>query len=96
MKSQRYRISNAKFWRTYGQRFSLKYYKRGLKYRDHILPSGYFESQTWGALHKCWVGFVIAKEKMEGDKIDLYAKRIQNLERELGIEVTDFLDWGIE
>lgn len=55
-----------------------------------------FESQTWGALHKCWVGFVIAKEKMEGDKIDLYAKRIQNLERELGIEVTDFSDWGIE
>ena len=96
MKSQRYRISNAKFWRIYGQRFSLKYYKRGLKYRDHILPSGYFESQTWGALHKCWVGFVIAKEKMEGDKIDLYAKRIQNLERELGIEVTDFSDWGIE
>jgi phage head maturation protease len=39
-------------------------------------------SQTWGALHKCWVGFVIAKEKMEWDKIDLYAKRIQNLERE--------------
>ena len=96
MKSQRYRISNDKFWRTYGQRFSLKYYKRDWKYRDHILPSGYFESQTWGALHKCWVGFVIAKEKMEWDKIDLYAKRIQNLERELGTEVTDFSDWGIE
>jgi len=80
----------------YGQRFSLKYYKRGLKNGERILPSGYFESQTWGALHKCWVGFVIAKEKMEWDKIDLYAKRIQNLERELGIEVTDFSDWGIE
>jgi hypothetical protein len=39
---------------------------------------------------------VIAKEKMEWDKIDLYAKRIQNLERELGIEITDFSDWGIE
>ncbi|MDW3627332.1 MAG: hypothetical protein QOK72_11870 [Nitrososphaeraceae archaeon] len=67
-----------------------------MKYRDCILPSGYFECQTWGALHKCWVGFVIAKEKMEWDKIDLYAKRIQNLERELGIEITDFSDWGIE
>jgi hypothetical protein len=54
--------------------------QEGLKYGDRILPSGYFESQTWGALHKCWVGFVIAKEKMEWDKIDLYAKRIQNLE----------------
>jgi hypothetical protein len=71
MKSQRYRISNDKFWRTYSQRFSPKYYKRGLKYGDRILPSGYFESQTREALHKCWVGFVIAKEKMEGDKIDL-------------------------
>ena len=81
MKSQRYRISNDKFWRTYGQRFSLKYYKRGLKNGDRILPSGYFESQTWGALHKCWVGFVIAKEKMELDNIDLYAKPIQNRER---------------
>ena len=95
MKSQRYRISNDQFWRIYGQRFSLKYYKRGLKYGERILPSGYFESQTWVALHKCWIGFVIAKEKMEWDKIDLYAKRIQNLERELGIEVTDFSDWGI-
>ena len=60
----------------------LSYITRGLKYGDRKLPSGYFESQTWGALHKCWVGFVIAKEKMEWDKIDLYAKRIQNLERE--------------
>jgi hypothetical protein len=40
--------------------------REGLKYRDHILPSGYFESQTWGALHNCWVGFMIAKAKMEG------------------------------
>ena len=96
MKSQRYRISNDKFWRTYGKKLSFAYYKRGSKYGDRILPSGYFESQTWGALHKCWVGFVIAKDKMEWDKIDLYAKRIQNLERELGIEVTDFSDWGIE
>jgi hypothetical protein len=60
----------------------LSYITRGLKYGDRKLPSGYFESQAWGALHKCWVGFVIAKEKIERDKIDLYAKRIQNLERE--------------
>ena len=75
---------------------SWAYYKRGKKYQERILPSGYFESQTWGALQKCWVGFVIAKEKMEWDKIDLYAKRIQHLEKDLGIEITDFSDWGIE
>ena len=81
MKSQRYRISNDKFRTRYGKKLSFLYYE-GFEIGDRILPSGYFESQAWGALHKCWVGFVIAKEKMEWDKIDLYAKRIQNLERE--------------
>lgn len=55
---------------------SLAYYKRGLKYQDRMLPSGYFESQIWGALHKCWLGFVIVKEKNEWDNIDIYARRI--------------------
>ena len=67
-----------------------------MKYGDSILPSGYFETQTWGALHKCWIGFIVAKEKWEWDKIELYAERIQKLEKELSIEVTDFSDWGIE
>ena len=70
--------------------------KGGSKYGDRMLPSGYFESQTWGALHKCWIGFVIAKEKMEWDKIEVYAKRIQNLEKELDLEITDFSEWGVE
>ena len=78
------------------KRFSFKYYKRGLKYGDRILPSGFFESQTWGALHKSWIGFIIAKEKWEWDKVEIYAKRIQHLEKDLGIEITDFSDWGIE
>ena len=55
---------------------SFAYYKRGLKYGERILSSGYFESQIWGALNKCWIGFVIAKEKMEWDKIEIYARRI--------------------
>jgi hypothetical protein len=96
MKSQRYRTSNNKFWRHYNKKYSNAYYKRGLKYGDRRLPSGYFESQIWGALHKCWIGFVIAKQKMEWDKIEVYAKRIQRLEKDLGIEITDFSDWGTE
>jgi len=99
LKSQRYyRISNDKFWRIYGRRASdpFQYYRKGLKYDDYLLPSGYYVSQTWGALHKCWIGFVIAKEKHEFDKLEMYASRICNLERELGIEITDFSDWGIE
>jgi hypothetical protein len=41
------------------------------------------------------VGFVIAKKKYEWGMIEIYAKLIKKLERELGIEVTDFSDWGI-
>jgi hypothetical protein len=61
-----------------------------------MLPSVYYVSQTWGALHKYWIGFIIAKEKLEWEKIDLYAKRIQKLEKELGIELTDFSNWEID
>ena len=31
----------------------------------HMLDSFYFENQTWGALHKAWKGYVIAKNKDE-------------------------------
>jgi hypothetical protein len=83
LKSQRYRASNDKFWKRLGQRINApyRYYKKGLKYGDYMLPSGYYTSQTWGALHKCWVGFVIAKDHDEWDNIELYARRIQKLER---------------
>jgi hypothetical protein len=43
-----------------------------------------FENQSWGALHKGWIGFIIAKEKWEWDKIEIYAKRIQHLEKRSG------------
>ena len=98
MKSQRYRISDNKVWRIYGQRARdpYKYIRKSRKYGDRLLPSGFYEGPTYGALHKAWLGFVIAIKKLEWDKIDLYAKRIQNLQRELGIEVSDFSDWGVE
>ena len=75
---------------------SLAYYKRGLKYGERILPSGFFESQIWRALNKCWIGFAIAKDKLEMDKIEIYALRINKWQRELGIQQTDFSGWGIE
>ena len=93
MKSKRYRTTNNKFWRNYKKRVSFAYYIRGLKYGERILPSAYFEGQMRGALDKCWLGFIIAKEKEEWDKIDLYAKRIQSIEQDLGREITDFSDW---
>ena len=52
-----------------------------------MLPSLYYTNQAYGALNKCWLGFVIAKEKGEWDKLEMYARRIQKLERQLGREV---------
>ncbi len=68
--------------------------KRGQKYYD-LLPSLYYENQTYGALNKCWLGFTIAKNKHEDDRLKMYARKIQNLEKQLGREITDFSNWGI-
>lgn len=68
--------------------------KRGQKYYD-ILPSLYYTNQTYGALNKCWLGFTIAKVKNEDDKLEMYARRIQKLEKQLGRDITDFSNWGI-
>jgi hypothetical protein len=56
----------------------------------HMLDSFHFENQTWGALHKAWKGYVIAKNKDELSRMKYYALVIQKLERELGIKVTSF------
>ena len=70
------------------------YEKKGQKYYD-ILPSLYYTNQTYGALNKSWLGFTIAKVKNEDDKIEMYARRIQKLEKQLGRAVTDFSNWGL-
>ena len=36
------------------------------------------------------------KEKWEWDKIEIYARRIKKLERDLGIEIPDFSNWPID
>jgi hypothetical protein len=99
MKSQKYKMTIDKIWKLSKQNKYKHnpgyYYKKGFQY-DYTLPSGYYASQTWGALNKCWIGFVVAKDKYEWDKLEIYARRIQNLEKELEIQVTDFSDWGIE
>ena len=68
--------------------------KKGKRYHD-LLASNYYENQTFGALNKCWLGFTIAKNKDEDDKLEMYARRIQKLEKQLGREITDFSNLGI-
>jgi hypothetical protein len=36
--------------------------------RSKMLDSGFFENEIWGALHKAWRGYVIAKNKGEDEK----------------------------
>jgi hypothetical protein len=42
--------------------------------RSKLLDSGFFENQVWGALHKAWKGYVIAKNKDEYDNMERYAR----------------------
>jgi hypothetical protein len=63
--------------------------------RARLLDSSYFENQTWGALHKAWKGYVIAKNKYELDRLFYYAEVIQKLQRELGLPISSFPDLGL-
>ena len=60
-----------------------------------ILDSGWYGTQTWGALHKAWLGYVIAKNEGEYDKQIQYASIIQKLQRELNLEVSIFPQLGL-
>jgi hypothetical protein len=60
--------------------------------RDRKLPSGYTVGQTWGGLHKAWLGYCIAVNKNEDEKALLYSSIIQKMQRELGIQVREFAE----
>ncbi|MFL6396818.1 MAG: hypothetical protein ACJ706_06645, partial [Nitrososphaeraceae archaeon] len=63
--------------------------------RSKMLDSGFFENQVWGALHKAWKGYVIAKNKDEYDKMERYARIIQESQYDLGLEVSSFDNIGM-
>ena len=48
-----------------------------------VLKSGYTVNQTWKGLRKAWLGYTIAKNKGEDDRMVYYAKVIQKLRKEL-------------
>jgi hypothetical protein len=55
-----------------------------------VLKSGYTVDQTWKGLKKAWLGYTIAKNKGEDDKLVYYASVIQKLRKELGLPVANF------
>ena len=60
-----------------------------------VLSSLRTENQTWGALHKAWKGYQIGLNKFEREKMRYYARVIQKLQNELGLEVSSFPDLNI-
>ncbi|HLN35055.1 MAG TPA: hypothetical protein VK250_07205 [Nitrososphaeraceae archaeon] len=89
MKTHKYRKNYNTFLSKYDAFDPWKYYRQGLRYHEQ-LPSGFFTNQTWGALNKAWVGYCIARDKFEPDREIYYAKVIQKLQKELGLEVSEF------
>ena len=59
------------------------------------MHSANLKFQVWGALHKAWKDYVIVKNKREDDKMELYACRIQELQHDLGLEVSSFPNIGM-
>ena len=55
-----------------------------------VLKSGYTVNQTWKGLRKAWLGYTIAKNKAEDDRMVYYAEVIQKLRKELNLQSASF------
>jgi hypothetical protein len=56
-------------------------------YNKHRRPT-----PEWGALHRAWVGYVIAKNQDDLEKMRKYAIVIRKFQRRLNIAISDFPD----
>src|SRR5215207_2552734 len=96
---------------NYGRRRNrLRKEKRGMSsYLYRKSPDGYGSRATyrptynkhrrttpeWGALDRAWVGYVIAKNQDDYEKMRKYAIVIRKFERRLNIAINDFPEIGI-
>lgn len=55
------------------------------------LPSEYAERRTYRRMKRAWIGFKIAKQEGNHDKMK-YAEGIQKFQRQLGLAVSPFSD----
>lgn len=58
--------------------------------KQSTLPCGFLLSSSWAALRKCWLGFNICLSKGDRAGMSNYAFRIRKLQRQMGIDPTDF------
>jgi hypothetical protein len=63
---------------------------------DKILSSGYTVTQTWIALCKSWNGYIVAKKNFEIQDIKKFVGQIRKLQKQLGLEQTEFDDFSQE
>jgi len=64
--------------------------------RDGILlDSGFYDTETWGGLRKCWKGFKIAKSDGDTKNMEYYANGIRKFQRELKKSVSEFPQFGL-
>ena len=49
----------------------------------------------WGALHRAWVGYVIANNEDDEEQMRKYALVIRKFQRRLNIAISDFPDIGV-
>lgn len=61
-----------------------------------LLDSSFSENETWGALHKAWKGYVIAKNKYEPERMEYYVEVIQKLQCELGFKPSPFPETRVD
>jgi len=53
---------------------------------------GFAERRTYRSLKKSWIGFKIAKQEGNHDKMKYYAEGMQKFQRQLGLTVYNFSD----
>ena len=87
---------------NYGRRRNrLRKGKRGIyqksPYKSRVIYYNKHRRRTpeWGALHKAWVVYVIAKSQDDYQKMRKYAIVIRKFQRRLNIAISDFPEIGI-
>jgi hypothetical protein len=79
-----------------GKRGTASFYGYGSRatcrpiYNKHIR-----RTPEWGALHRAWVGYVIAKSQDDLEKMRKYAIVIRKLQRRINLEISDFYNIGV-
>src|ERR687897_1569017 len=79
-----------------GKRGMNSFYQKS-PYKSRVTYYNKYRRRTpeWGALHRAWVGFVIAKSEDDYERMRKYAIVIRKFQRRLNIAISDFPEIGV-